>query len=316
MNTRILAVFLIAVVAWLSCEPSLGQEGQQSVPRLLKNANGKNGDAEELNAIRTGSQAFVDAFNRADAKAVAMLWTADGDYIDDAGRRFQGRAAIEKEYADFFNEHRGVKIRIVIESLRLIGGGAAVEDGRAILEPAPAGAPATTKYTAVHVKDGGQWLMSTVRDTRLEGPSVYGNIADLEWLIGTWTAEEHGVKSESVCRWVANKSYVERSYTTTQPDGTVSSGVQIIGWNPERGRVQSWNFSADGGHAVGIWTPRERGWAAEVRGVTGDGSVTAAVNVLTRLDDNAYAWQSVQRSVAGQSLPDSDEIVLKRKLQK
>ena len=38
---------------------------------------------------------------------------------------------------------------------------------------------------------------------------------------------------------------------------------------------------------------RTGGWSAEVRGVTGDGVPTAAVNLLTRLDDNAYVWQSV-----------------------
>ena len=57
--------------------------------------------------------------------------------------------------------------------------------------------------------------MSTVRDARIETPSAYRNVADLEFLIGVWTAEEHGVKTESVCRWVANKSFVERSYTVT-----------------------------------------------------------------------------------------------------
>jgi uncharacterized protein (TIGR02246 family) len=313
LNQRILMACAIAILSWANGELTVGQEGQQSDLRLKENANGKGADASNLNAIRSGSEAFVDAFNRGDAKAVAMLWAADGDYIDEMGRKFQGRAAIEKEYADFFSEHRGVKIRIVIDSLRLIGSDAAVEDGRAILDPAPAGAPAATKYTAVHAKIDGQWLMVTVRDTRMERPSAYGNIADLEWLIGTWTAEENGSRSESVCRWIANKSFVERSHTTTQPDGTVLSGVQIIGWNPERGHVQSWNFSADGGHAIGVWTQRERGWAAEVQGVTGDGALTTAVNLLTRLDDNAYVWHSIQRTAGGRSLADTDEVVLRRR---
>ena len=297
MNSRILTLTAMASLSWAVCELVSGQGNQFS---------------DDLKAIRNESQAFVDAFNRADAKAVALLWVADGDYIDDAGHKFQGRAAIEKEYADFFNEHRGVKIRIVIDSLRRIGSDAAVEDGRAMLDPAPAGAPAATKYTAVHSKVDGKWLMVTVRDTRMEPASAYGNIADLEWLIGTWTAEEHGSKSESVCRWIGKKSFVERSHTTTHPDGAVSSGLQIIGWNPERGHVQSWNFSSDGGHAIGVWTLRDRGWSADVHGVTGDGTPTTAVNLLLKLDDNAYVWQSTQRTAGGRALPDTDEVVLKR----
>jgi uncharacterized protein (TIGR02246 family) len=262
-------------------------------------------------AIRKSCQAFAAAFNKGDAKAVASLWTEDGDYIDESGREFKGREAIEREYASFFAANPGVQIKIVVDSVKLLGDSAAIEDGRAYLEPAP-GAPAISKYTAAHVKVGSQWLMATVRDRRIELPSTYKNVADLEWLIGTWTAEEHGGKTVSTCRWVANKSFVERSYSTTHADGTSSSGLQVIGWNPQGGHVQSWNFSADGGHAIGVWTPREDGWEAVMRGVTGDGTGTTATNHLRRLDDDAYAWQSVNRTAGGRPLPDTDEVVVKR----
>ena len=272
------------------------------------------GNGAALAAIGAASESFVAAFNQGDAKGVAAHWTTGGDYTDESRRTFTGREAIEKEYGQFFTAHPGHKIKLAIDSLKLLSDSAAIEDGRAVLDPAPAGAPAISKYTAIHVKVDGQWLMSTVRDSRIETPSNYRNVADLDWLIGTWTAEEHGASTESVCRWVANKSFVERSYTGTHADGTKTSGVQLIGWNPQGGHVQSWNFSSDGGHAVGVWTPRESGWAAEIRGVTGDGIATTAINQLTKLDDNAYVWQSVQRTAGGQSLPDTDEIVLKRKV--
>lgn len=265
-------------------------------------------------AIQAGSQAFVTAFNQGDAKSIAALWTADGDYVNEAGTRFTGRAAIEKEYGAFFAAHGGHKIKLVIDAIKFLGDSAAVEDGRAMLDPPPPGAPAVSKYTAIHVKVDGQWLMSTVRDARVETPSSYRNVADLDWLIGTWAAEEHGAKTASSCRWVANKSFVERSYAVTHADGSSSSGVQLIGWNPQNGQVQSWNFSSDGGHATGIWSPMADGWSAEVRGVMGAGEPTSAVNLLKRLDDNTYSWQSVQRIAGGQSLPDTDEIILKRKV--
>jgi hypothetical protein len=107
---------------------------------------------------------------------------------------------------------------------------------------------------------------------------------------------------------VANKSLVERKYTMTHVDGTKTSGVQLIGWNPQEGHVQSWNFSSDGGHAVGVWSAEQGGWIAEMQGVTGDGTPTTSVNMFTRLDDNAYAWQSVQRAAGGIVLPDTDEV--------
>src|SRR5262245_40644612 len=282
----------------------------QTASRTSNTAFGS--QSSDLRLLRSSVLDFEVAFSKHDAKSIAALWTEDGDCIDETGRRLAGRDAIERAYADLFEKQPASKIKLVIDSLRLLSADAAIEDGHSILDPPPAGPPAITKYTAVHVKSNGKWLVSTVRETRVEIPSGYEKVADLEWLIGSWTAEEHGTKTVSVCRWVANKSFVERAYTVTQPDQTTTSGVQLIGFNAQTGQVQSWNFSPDGGHALGIWSPREKGWAAEIRGVTGDGATTTAVNLLTKLDNNAYVWQSTKRTAGRQSLPDTEEVVLKR----
>ncbi len=78
----------------------------------------------------------------------------------------------------------------MIDSLRLLSDSAAIEEGRTIIEPAPTGSPGISKYTAVHVKIDGKWLMASVHDEWIESPSTYKNLSDLEWLIGSWEAEE------------------------------------------------------------------------------------------------------------------------------
>lgn len=266
----------------------------------------------DLAALHAASKSFVEAFNKGDAKAVAAHWTTDGELVDEAGRVYSGREAIAAEYASFFQTTPKSRMQVVVDSFKLLSDSAALEEGRTLLEPAPPGSPALSKYLAVHIKVDGKWLMSTVRESRVETQSTYGSLVDLEWLIGTWTAEEHGVKSTSVCRWLGNKSFIERRYTTTTHDGLTTNGVQIIGWNPLAGHIQSWNFSADGGHAIGVWSPSEEGWQAEVEGATGAGRISTSVNLLRRLDDDAYVWQSVKRTLDGESLPDTDEIVMKR----
>ncbi len=312
MRQSLCAVLFVATFAiGYGVARSPAQDAKKS-PSDSKHSAKQSTPSPELEAIRAGSQAFAAAFNKGDAKGVASLWTKDGDYVDDTGRKFTGRDAIEKGYAAHFAANPNMQIRVVIDSLRLLSESAAIEHGRAIVDPPPAGAPGHSMYTAVHVKIDGKWLMSTVRDTHVETPSGFKNVEDLEWLIGTWTAEEHGARTESVCRWIANKSFVERNYTVTRSDGTTTTGLQIIGWNPQTEHVQSWNFSADGGHAIGIWSPREGGWSAEIRGTNGSGTETTAVNTLTRLDDNAYVWQSTNRTVGGQDLPDTEEVVMKR----
>lgn len=298
---RIAYTFILLLLALL---------GQVSSAAETKNGHGT---PQDVAAIRAASQAVTEAFNKHDAKALAELWTEDGDFTTGSGRRFVGRAAISAAYEELFKRDSQTRLSAVVESIRLLSDTAAIEDGRNVVEPPPPGAPGVGKYTAVYVKQGDKWLMSTVRETWIETSSAYQRVADLEWLIGDWIAEDRGVKTESSCRWIANKSFVERSYTVTAVDGTTSSGVQLIGWNARAGHVQSWNFSPDGGHAVGLWSPIEGGWSAEIVGATGSGAATTAVNTLRRLDDNAYVWQSTRRTIDGQPLPDTDEVVMRRR---
>ena len=264
-------IFLALLIVTSGVQLGVAQESKPNSPAKKEPAQRRE-SSPDLDAIRAGSEAFVAAFNKQDAKAVAALWTEDGQYSDDTGRVFAGREAIGTVYAEFFAKNPGAQVRIVVDSLRLLSPDAAIEDGRTMVALKPDGPSGISSYTAVHVKLDGKWLMATVRDAPGNASSAGQHAADLEWLVGTWVAEEHGVRTESVCSWVAGKSFLERKHTTTRPDGTTASGVQLIGWNPQGGHVQSWSFTSDGGHAVGIWMPIEGGWQAKVYGTTGDGT--------------------------------------------
>lgn len=266
----------------------------------------------ELASIQVQSAAFVEAFNQKDAEAIAALWMVDAEYIDDSGNAYVGRDAIEQVYVQHFLDHPNAVLRIVIDSLRQVGDGVVIEDGHAIVSPPPAGDAGVSKYTAVHAKVDGQWRMASVRESWVEATTSPDSTADLAFLIGDWTVEERGVRMHSVCRWIADGHFVSRSYTTTLLDGTEQAGLQLIGWNPAEEQMQSWMFSSDGGYAVGVWSLAPTGWVAETRGATGDGTLTTSLNRLSRLDDNAYSWQSTQRTAGGVALPDTDEVVIKR----
>src|SRR5262245_16141976 len=49
------------------------------------------GDPNDQTAIAKKAEAFVEAFHKGDAKAVAAFWVVDGDYTDQAGRHLKGR---------------------------------------------------------------------------------------------------------------------------------------------------------------------------------------------------------------------------------
>ncbi|HTU24042.1 MAG TPA: DUF4440 domain-containing protein, partial [Pirellulales bacterium] len=166
--------------------------------------------------------------------------------------------------------------------------------------------------TAIHARQGNEWLMASVREPRVEHRVADGPLSSLDWLVGSWRSEQHGTLMEVTYRWVANHSFLERTYAVRQGGRTTASGVQLIGQEPGSHDLQSWSFTSDAGYAVGTWIPQETGWAIATRGKSPDGTTTAAVNYLTRLDRDTLTWQSRERRAGGVSLPDTAEIRLMR----
>src|SRR5262245_65996253 len=94
---------------------------------------------------------FIAAFNRGDARAVAAFWTPDGDYVDQVGRQYKGRAALEKLYQKVFAELKGAKLAITVTSARMVEPDVALEDGITEVTPADGGPPTVAGFSAVLV---------------------------------------------------------------------------------------------------------------------------------------------------------------------
>jgi len=278
---------------------------------LICTAAGRIARADDAEMIRQTSQAFTAAFDKGDAAAIAQMWTPGGELVDAAGKVFKGRAEIEAAYKKFFTEHPGEKIKVSVDSINLLSEEAALEQGTASLESAGAsGVESGGKYTAVHVKKDGAWLMAFVHESDAAVSQTTSALSDLDWLVGKWTVDEYGATMTITCRWLPNKCFLERKFSVVTPGNLTTSGIQIVG--TQAGRVTSWNFSSDGSHAVAVWMPTAGGWAIRSSGMLPDGTETHAVNLLSKLDENAYSWQSVQRSVGLEGLPDTGEVILKR----
>ena len=90
------------------------------------------------------------------------------------------------------------------------------------------------------------------------------------------------------------------------------AGMQIIGWDPAAKQIRSWVFDSDGGFAEGRWARKENRWYVTTTGTLPDGGNASSVNVITQVDDGQFKWQSVNRTVGGQLLPNVDEVVVVR----
>ena len=264
--------------------------------------------------IRDTAAAFVKAFNRGDAAAVAAQWTAEGTAADADGTIFKGRKAIEDEYAKLFKRHPEARITVAVKSIEFPAPGVAVEDGISQVAAQQAAPPQVARYTAVHVKTEGKWLVASVRESNVPLASNFDRVESLGWLVGTWTARRDGTKVHTTVRWIANNSFLEREYSVSTDGIVTSSGRQIIGWDPKAGQIRSWSFDGAGGHGTGLWKTTPEGWQIEQSGVTADGTPTASRDLLIRVpgDDNVLGWRSVARTAGQTRLPDMPEVVLDR----
>lgn len=265
-------------------------------------------------AIRATGQAFIQAFDRGDAKAIAGLWTENGSLAEDQGETFKGRKAIENAYATFFKEHPGARMEIAAQSIEFPAPAVAIETGLAQIVDKDGASPMSGRYTAVHVLQDGKWLMANVRDTKVSAPSNYAHLEPFEPLIGAWQAKSDSVLVRTTIRWVANRNFLRRNYSVQRDGLTTSSGVQIIGWDAQSQQVRSWSFDSSGGHGTGIWTATPDGWQIRSTGVLADGTPTSSLDFLVAAaaQDNIFGWRSTHRKAGGLDLPDLPETTLER----
>jgi uncharacterized protein (TIGR02246 family) len=270
------------------------------------------GSETDEKAIRAAADEFVKSFNAGDAKAIGALWAEDAEYTDESGDTTQGRAAIQKEYADAFKEHPGAVMTVKIESLRFLGPELAIEKGVARVKTPGGAGDTAARYTVVHAKRNGNWSMVIGRDAPYVPATNEDYLKDLEWLIGDWTPEAKDQPLRMHFEWMAGRNFIKNTYTVTKEGQSTLTGGQIIGWDPRRGRIVSWHFDAQGGFGRDVWTKDGSKWVIEATGVLRDGSESTAVNIATQVDANTFTWQSIKRTLDGVRLPDIRPVKLVR----
>lgn len=265
----------------------------------------------EEKAIRQTAAAYAKAFNAGDAKAIAALWTADGELVVEDGQEYRGRKTIEKEYAAMFAANKGLNSEIAVLSVRFPAKDLAMDSGIVWVRDASGTTVSSARYLAVHVKYDGKWLIASVRESPHVPASNHEHLKDLAWLVGDWHAKGDGKTIRFHCVWEGNKNFLGRTFVIEEK-GHKRTGRQIIGWDPIAGQVRSWTFDDEGGFGGEMWTRDGDRWVGEATGVMRNGRETRAVNIITRLDDNTFTWQSVRRGVNGSNLPDTARITVER----
>lgn len=270
-------------------------------------------ESADETAIRQIVAAYVEAFNRHDAEALANQWVEDAVYINRmTGEEVVGRKAIAEQFQTVFKETPDLKLAVEIESIRLLSPNVAVEQGSARLVVAK-DAVEEIEYTAVYVRQNKKWLLDRVTD---QAPSTEVTHADhlkvLEWMVGKWVDEDADARIVTECHWAKNQNFLVRSFAVDIGGEVEMSGMQVIGWDPVAKIIRSWTFDSDGGFAEGTWKQHGTAWYVSNKGVLAGGVRGTMVNVIKPLDADSFTWQTIERTMNGEILPNLAEVKVVR----
>src|SRR5262245_9893748 len=165
-------------------------------------------ESDDEAAIRKSDQAYVEAYNKHDAKALAALWSPEAVYVDpDTGDEAVGREEIEKEFADTFADLKDAKLEIDATSIKFLSPNVAIESGTA-RSIRPKEEPDESTYSALFVKREGKWLIDRVTEEEISAPIAppqtgYEHLKELEWMIGSWVDndDEDNATIQTDCDW-------------------------------------------------------------------------------------------------------------------
>jgi uncharacterized protein (TIGR02246 family) len=281
-----------------------------------KGTKGPDREPDKL-AIDKLIKANIQAFNDRDAAAIAANWTDEGEYIRNDGDPVRGRADIQKGYAEFFKTLKGKPtVEVQTDNLRFTSADTAVSEVTLRLKNEQGQVIASSWRNTLLVRENGQWKVALVQEWDRDN-SLDDTLKDLEWLIGTWRMDTKDRDVTTTYEWDENKTFIRGKYTVKKDAKVIESGMQIFGRDNADGGIRSWVFQSDGGFGDGLWTRDGKNWTVDFGGVTADGKKLSATVNYVRVNPDTFTWQSVQQTVDGQPIADTQPIkVTKQKADK
>jgi uncharacterized protein (TIGR02246 family) len=276
---------------------------------------GENAGRDEA-GVRAASRRYREALDRGDGPALAALWTADGDIVDETGSVLAGRATVATTSQPATDAVKP-SFRINDTNLRFLTADVALEDGTVEVTLPGLARPLQGRFSATWVKEPDGWKIAALREDRLDADAGGEKLEDLDWMVGDWiVVDERAGKStpggteqpaiEMKVQWNANRTFLLRDVKIAAPGAADEAALHVtqrIGWDPLGRQIRSWVFSSDGGHGEAVWSRDGDSWVARTTGVLPDGSRTSSLNIYTYDGKDRFAWRSLPTHVGGEHTP-------------
>lgn len=269
-------------------------------------------DADSATKTVVGNvRTFTEAFNRRDIPTLLKLFAEDCELTEADGTTIRGLKELEDELKESFEDDPNARISVSVDSVRMVTPDVVIEEGKTVYFPDGKTVTAETQYQATHVKKGDRWLMSRVRSFNRVVLSPYDQLRELEWLIGDWIDEGADSLVEASYRWDANKVFLLQDFKVRVNGENVLSGMQRIGWDPLTKQIKAWAFDSEGGYAESLWSEVDDSWVIRINGVRTNGRVVSMTNQLTPLGKDRMRFESADRIVAGERMPNLSTVVVR-----
>lgn len=311
-NIFILAAVTLALTANLSPQASLAKGAKSAKSSTKVSAPAKSqpqGDSES--AIRGQLSSLADAAAKGDAERMASFFTLDGAYIDEDGVRHEGRQSLKEHFNRHVKPDTKSSLKLEPTAIRLIGNDSAWIEGSTTRQTS-AGKQIDARFTMLLQNKGGNWLIQSASETSVNQVSAADRLADLNWLVGEWSAEQADAKVKMTAEKVGDGHFMRLTYVLTRPGNKPRMDIQVIGWDPTRNQIVSWHFDSSGGFGYGNWRKDNNKWFIKAEGIEQSGWQSAATNVISLTNNDSFQWQSIKRNADGVMYPDTEPLTVKR----
>ncbi len=294
-------IVAVALAAASYCpEQGTARAQENAAPKPPGQANADAARSKDIAAVRTSMDSFAKTFELRDAKALATHWTAEGQYRNAEGITIKGRAALEQAFGAFFAGTPEVTAKVQSESLNFLSSDSAVDEGSVTVQRGPTEPATHAHYSATLVREEGKWQLAMLVETAKDESAM----EDLSWLIGTWkSASGEGAEILTTYTWEPNKKFIRVQFAIKERDLELS-GSQIIGVNPTTGAINTWTFESNGGVGETEWSRDGEHWMLDATGTLANGDTLLETNILHRVNDDTFTWQSIDRWLDDNELAD------------
>lgn len=284
---------------------------------ILAACQSQESSKEEAN-LREQSKGYIQAYNNHDAGELSQYWAEDAILVDPrTGATIKGREAIKDRFEQIFegtDETGYPKLEFKSTSLAFQGKNKAIENGTAVVTN-PDGSIEETSFRVIFEKKDSKWLISQASEVDMEeAPSHYEDLKELSWLTGgKWIDEDEDTTIEQNYEWDKNKNFIIHKFAVNVHNALDLEGQQIIGWDPNTNQIRSWIFDSDGGFGEGKWQIKGDKIIVENSFILPDGGKSSATNIYNKINENTFTWESTDRELDGEFLPNVEPIKVTRK---